>query len=84
MAWVSSKYSITKIVEYSTILIIEVGFGENTITERKKDQWSEDKVDWQPDYINKRNKNQRIIWISVVKALAKFQLFPSISGTGEI
>ena len=34
MARVSSKYSNTKIVEYSTILIIEFGFGENTLTEK--------------------------------------------------
>ena len=33
---VSSKYSNTKIVEYSTILIIEIGFGENTLSEKNK------------------------------------------------
>ena len=31
-----SKYSNTEIVEYSTILIIEIGFGENTLTEKIK------------------------------------------------
>ena len=36
MARVSPKYSSTEIVEYSTILIIEIGFGENTLSEKRK------------------------------------------------
>ena len=40
LARVSSKYSNTEIVEYSKILSIEIGFGENTITKNLKKQRS--------------------------------------------
>ena len=36
MARVSSKYSNTEILKYSTILIIEIGFGKNIITSKQK------------------------------------------------
>ena len=34
LARMSLKYSNTKIVEYFKILIIEIGFGENTLTKK--------------------------------------------------
>ena len=39
LARVSPKYSSTEIVEYSTILIIEIGFGKNTLTQKKSENW---------------------------------------------
>ena len=62
MARVSSKYSNNEIVEYSTILIIEFGFGKNTLTEERnriKDQRSEEEVYWQPIPVNQVNQKQK-------------------------
>ena len=82
MARVSTKYSNTEIVEYSTILIIEVGFGENTLTIKIKIR--EVKIYRYPRFssnnpilLTKETKKE----ISVGYPLAKFWLFPSVSGT---
>ena len=58
MARVFLKFSNTKIVEYSTILIIEFGFGGNTLTEKeKKIRGMKRKYSGNPILLTKETKN---------------------------
>ena len=48
MARVSPKYSNTEIMEFSTIPIIEIGFGKNSLTKKKGENPREVKISPHP------------------------------------
>ena len=86
MARVSSKYSNTEIVEYFTILIIEIGFGKNVITggERKpkKGKYIHTPV-WlvcsklKPDFVDQKKKGKKEKKKSLVgESLCKILVVP--------
>ena len=82
MARVSPKYSNTEIMEYSTTLIIEIGFGENTLTRLKKIR--EAKIYPYPSLFNgnlillNKGEEKKLKKRSVGEPLAKSQLFPLV------
>ena len=83
MARVSSKIPSTQIVEYSTILIIEIGFTEDILTKKNK-KIREIKIYQHPSLSSgnlspliKETKKE----ISVGEPLAKFRFFLSVSVT---
>ena len=82
LSMVSSKYSNTETVEYSTIMIIEFGFGENTLSEKNKNiRGVKRKSIGNPILLTKEIKNKSKKSSSVVEPLEKFPLFPSVSET---